>query len=186
MKTTVGRHCHRCKGAIVLRYAPPSIWEIKYDGAIRQVPVERMPEWHCTACDASTLHDDSDEILQEALRKHMCLLRPMELRDARKALDLDQKELAELIGCASESLSRWETGSVVQSRAYDRLLRLFFYLPEARDMLKNLVLNPSLGSIVVLRSVRMWSELAQAESNDPTSPEGAHHEPSLNPELYAA
>ncbi len=185
MKTPAGRHCHRCKGDVVLRHASPSIWEIKYDGAMRQVPVDQMPEWHCAACDVSTLHDDSDEILQDALRKHIRLLRPAELRTARESLGLKQKELADLTGCASESLSRWETGAVLQSRAYDRLLRLFFHLPEAREMLADLESDPTLGAMAV-HSTLKWAHFAA--SAGPTTEDSAEGDSTiyLDPELCAA
>lgn len=185
MKTTASRRCHRCKGVVELRNAPPSIWEIKYDGAIRQVPVDQMPEWHCAACEVSTLHDDSDEILQDALRKHMRLLRPTELRTARESLGLKQKELADLTGCASESLSRWETGAVLQSRAYDRLLRLFFHLPEAREMLTDLESDPTLGSMAI-HSTLKWAQFAASEG--PMSQGVTEGDPPsyLDPELCAA
>jgi putative zinc finger/helix-turn-helix YgiT family protein len=185
MTTTAGRRCHRCKGDVALRHAPPSIWEIKYDGAIRHVPVVQMPEWHCAACEVATLHDDSDEILQDALRKHMRLLRPTELRTARESLGLKQKELADLTGCASESLSRWETGAVLQSRAYDRLLRIFFHLPEARELLADLELDPTLGSMAI-HSTLKWAQFAASEvaaSQDLAEGDSTTY---LDPELCAA
>ena len=185
MKSTADRCCHRCKGAVVLRTSPPCTWEIKYDGAIRQVPVDGMPEWHCAICDVSTLHDESDEILEDALRKHMRLLQPSELRTARESLGLKQKELADLTGCASESLSRWETGAVLQSRAYDRLLRLFFHLPEAREMLVDLESDPTLGTTAIHSNFH-WTHFA-AESR-PSVDESADVALAiyLDPELCAA
>jgi putative zinc finger/helix-turn-helix YgiT family protein len=144
-----------------------------------------MPEWHCAACDVSTLHDDSDEILQDALRKHMRLLSPAELRTARESLGLKQKELADLMGCASESLSRWETGAVLQSRAYDRLLRLFFHLPEAREMLADLDSDPTLGTMAIHSTLR-WAHFVAPAS--PMSNESAEGTATIymDPELCAA
>jgi putative zinc finger/helix-turn-helix YgiT family protein len=185
MKSIAGRRCHRCKGNVVLRNASPSVWEIKYDGAVRQVPVDRMPEWHCAACDVSTLHDDSDEILQDALRKHMRLLHPAELRAARESLGLKQKELADLTGCASESLSRWETGAVLQSRAYDRLLRLFFHLPAARDMLADLESDPTLGT-TAMHSTLQWAQFAATARSMNDEPAEGNASIYLDPELCAA
>jgi putative zinc finger/helix-turn-helix YgiT family protein len=55
------------------------------------------------------------------------------LRYARRALDLTQTELAAELGCASETVSRWETGAVPAPRAIHLaiigLLDAAFYAP---------------------------------------------------------
>ena len=45
---------------------------------------------------------------------------------------LTQKLLADHLGIAESTLSRWETGAQIQQRAFDKLLRLYFDVPEAR------------------------------------------------------
>ena len=49
---------------------------------------------------------------------------------------MSQQELAEQLGVAKETISRWETGAMIQSRAMDNLLRLFFESEEARTLLR--------------------------------------------------
>jgi len=87
--------------------------------------------------------------VQDCLRRHIGLLTAEEIRAARTTLGLTQTQLAELIGCAAESLSRWENGAILQSRSYDRLLRIFFHLPIARDLLRTVGLDSAMGRIAV-------------------------------------
>jgi len=116
---------------------------MKYDGAWYNVRIEGMPEWHCDACGITVTDDDSDTVVQDCLRRHIGLLTADEIRDGRNALGLKQVELAALLGCAAESLSRWESSSILQSRSYDRLLRVFFGVPEARELLRAIdAVNP--------------------------------------------
>ena len=57
------------------------------------------------------------------------------VRTARKGLGMTQQELAARRGVAAETLSRWENGTQVQQRAYDRFLRIFFGFADVRAVL---------------------------------------------------
>jgi HTH-type transcriptional regulator/antitoxin MqsA len=59
-----------------------------------------------------------------ALREHADLLTPLEIRTFRQGAGLTQHELEALLGTGPKTVVRWEKGSVCQSRAADRLLRL--------------------------------------------------------------
>src|SRR5262249_5932204 len=61
---------------------------------------------------------------------------------------------AERLGVAPETISRWVNGALIQSRAMDNLLRLFFALPEVRDVLRGASQDPQLGAEVCARSSR--------------------------------
>lgn len=50
---------------------------------------------------------------------------------------MTQQELAEQLGIAKETILRWETGGMIQSRAMDNLLRLFFESDEVRKLLRS-------------------------------------------------
>jgi transcriptional regulator with XRE-family HTH domain len=58
---------------------------------------------------------------------------------------LSQKDLAERLGVAEATISRWETGAQIQSRALDNLLRVYFAVPEVRSVLRGVEQDPQLG-----------------------------------------
>lgn len=141
--------CFQCGGACEQRLAPSRVYKMKYDGSAHQVLVDNMPEWYCAACDVSVVDEESDQYLQAALRKHIGLLSPEQIKAGIKALKISQDRFAERIGCAAESVSRWLNGAVVQSRAYDRLMRIYFHCPEVRGLLANFTPENTFGNEVL-------------------------------------
>jgi len=124
-------------------------FRVKHDGKLHEFVVRDFPVEKCSACDSITIGSDSDEILGRALREHLGFLLPSQVREGRIVLGHTQKYMASLIGCASETLSRWESGVLVQSAAYDRMLRSYFGLPQLRDFLLLLKTRPTLGNAPV-------------------------------------
>jgi transcriptional regulator with XRE-family HTH domain len=59
---------------------------------------------------------------------------------------MTQKEAADRMGIAEATLSRWLTGTQIQSRSLDNLMRVFFAFPEVRVALDGQAPNPSLGT----------------------------------------
>lgn len=137
--------CHRCGNHLEQRIAPPHAEKMKYDGATHEVVVENMPQWRCDACDVTLTDDASDTVVQDCLRRHIGLLAAAEIREARADLGLTQTDLAKLLGCAAESVSRWENSVVLQSRTYDRMLRMVFHVPTVRQLLVGLTAESSVG-----------------------------------------
>lgn len=60
------------------------------------------------------------------LVEHRKALSGKEVRFLRNALDLTQSELAQLLGCDSQTVARWEKEQTEMPPATDRLLRLLF------------------------------------------------------------
>jgi putative zinc finger/helix-turn-helix YgiT family protein len=79
--------------------------------------------------------NEADEQIARALREQLGLLSGELIRKNRDELGLSQRELAEHLGVATETISRWETGALTQTRAMDRYLRLYFNVPAARAAL---------------------------------------------------
>jgi len=48
---------------------------------------------------------------------------------------MQQKSLAAALGIAEATLSRWLNGGLIQSRAMDNLLRVYFGIPAVREVL---------------------------------------------------
>jgi transcriptional regulator with XRE-family HTH domain len=63
------------------------------------------------------------------------LLTPQQIQEGIERLGMTQKEVAERLGIAEATLSRWLTNTVIQSRAMDNYLRVFFRFPEVRAVL---------------------------------------------------
>ncbi|MFM9065691.1 MAG: type II toxin-antitoxin system MqsA family antitoxin, partial [Pirellula sp.] len=68
-------------------------------------------------------------LVTSELRRNLGLLFPDEIKQQRTALKLSQEQLGQCIGAAKESISRWETGTLIQSVSTDKLLRMFFKHP---------------------------------------------------------
>jgi putative zinc finger/helix-turn-helix YgiT family protein len=109
--------------------------EVVHDGRSYTVTVPALRLFRCRNCGEAVLDTEANEQISRAFRRQAGLLTPEEIRQKREALGLKQKELAERLGVAKETLSRWETGGQVQQRSLDRLLRLYFALPEVRAFL---------------------------------------------------
>lgn len=108
---------------------------MRYEGTNYQVRVPELMAYVCPGCKAVEFQDGARRQLGDAFCAVLGLMTPAHLRHCREALKVTQRELADVLGIAAESISRWESGVVVQSRAYDRFLRTYFYVPEAREYL---------------------------------------------------
>jgi DNA-binding transcriptional regulator YiaG len=77
--------------------------------------------WQCKSCDLTDL--SLEDLAGYERRAAALVLRDGTrvdgnvVRDARKALDLRQVDLASLLGCEPETLSRWESGARPMPRA---------------------------------------------------------------------
>lgn len=117
---------------------------VKHDGALHKVMVRGLAVEQCENCGKYTVGNVGDAQIDAALRAHLKLMAPEEIRARRKHLDLTQEAMAQALGCASETISRWESGTVVQSPAYDRWMRAYFALPVLRAFFAGLA-SPSAG-----------------------------------------
>jgi putative zinc finger/helix-turn-helix YgiT family protein len=106
--------------------------EVKHDGVLHRLDISEFQVPKCQSCQALVFDIDADDRISAALREKLDLLSPQEIRARRIELGLDQKALAEQLGLAKETISRWETGALIQSRLSDNILRLYFELPAVR------------------------------------------------------
>jgi putative zinc finger/helix-turn-helix YgiT family protein len=128
--------CPAClKGEVYPATIPYTI-DVKHDGTLHSIHLPALEVPKCRACGELLFGIRADDQISEALRAQLKLLGPAQIRAARKALGLKQKELAELLGTAKATICRWETGGMIQSRAMDNLLRLFFESEEVRRLLR--------------------------------------------------
>jgi putative zinc finger/helix-turn-helix YgiT family protein len=127
--------CGQCRERAVYRVTVPYSVDLEHDGRTYAISVADLTLHRCRKCGAMSLDDEANRRITEALRHAVGLLPPEEIRQHREHLGLTQKELARHLEIAESTLSRWETGAQIQQRCLDRLLRLFFELPEVRKHL---------------------------------------------------
>jgi putative zinc finger/helix-turn-helix YgiT family protein len=108
---------------------------VVHDGRSYTVTVPALRPPRCRACGERVLDTEANQLISRAFRQQAQLLAPEEIRQYRKALGLTQEQLASTLGVAEATLSRWETGAQIQQRSLDKLMRLFFELPEVRRAL---------------------------------------------------
>ncbi|MCG3132080.1 MAG: hypothetical protein FLDDKLPJ_02890 [Phycisphaerae bacterium] len=117
---------------------------VTHDGRQQVVRIPDLPAIRCTNPQCRPEHPDDTIILDDnALERisletyrQLGLLTPPEIRAHRERLRLTQQELADLLRLGGNSLSRWESGAVYQSRSLDTLLRIVFNLPDTVPFLR--------------------------------------------------
>jgi putative zinc finger/helix-turn-helix YgiT family protein len=122
--------CPSCRKQAVYPVPEDYVTTIDHDGRSYAVTVPGLPVLICKDCGNRTLDYDANKKVSRALRVAAGLLQPEEIRSNREQLKLTQKTLAERLGIAEATLSRWETGAQIQQRAFDKLLRVYFNVPE--------------------------------------------------------
>src|SRR6266404_4932926 len=118
--------CRRCGKSEVSMGSVSYNAEIRHDGRVHAftIPQLRLPV--CQACGEKVFTEKVDDQKSNALRSHLHLLSPDEMRAGLERLNMTQREAAERLGIAEATLSRWLTDTQIQSRAMDNLLRVFF------------------------------------------------------------
>ena len=114
--------------------------DVKHDGRSYRIDIPLLEYYRCDDCPKSlVLTDAADEAVGRELRRMAKLLLPQQIRDIRKKFGLSQKELAELLGIGEATLCRWETGTQIQQRAFDKMLRAFLNVPAFQQYLHDAI-----------------------------------------------
>jgi hypothetical protein len=133
--------------------------KIRYEGSLHTVSVSDLPVFKCDACGSISMGSAAQSRLHDALCEQLLRLPPSRVRANRIALGT-QRAVADDLGLAMETVSRWESGLMLQTRGYDRWMRAYFALPVLRRFLANLNHNPHLGEHVV------WEDAADSKWNE--------------------
>ncbi|MCE9531555.1 MAG: helix-turn-helix domain-containing protein [Planctomycetes bacterium] len=99
---------------------------MNHDGRSYQVHIPNLSAPKCSNCGEISFDVVADIEIDEFFRAEAKLLTPRKIREEREKLGLTQRELAQDLDIAEETLSRWETGIQIQQRAFDKLLRGYF------------------------------------------------------------
>lgn len=127
--------CRKCGEKRVKPIIVDYSTDVEHDGRSYSIVVPKLEVLECELCHNRNLPDASFEKVMDALRQKAELLAPAEIRGSREQLHLTQKQLANYLRVAEETVSRWEKGRQIQQRAMDLLLRLFFDMLEVRQKL---------------------------------------------------
>ena len=127
--------CFNCLKEEVYPATTPYAADVKHDGRLHHIEIPELTIPKCRACGEVVFNYDADDQIMAALRSHLNLLTPEQIKAGRKALGLKSKELARRLGVADATVSRWEKKMMIQSRAMDNLLRAYFAVPEVRAFL---------------------------------------------------
>jgi putative zinc finger/helix-turn-helix YgiT family protein len=141
-----------CSNCATLTVVPTVIHytaKVKHDGVVHELHLPALEVPRCQTCGETVITTAVDEKINEALRSHLRLLTPAQIRNGIEKLGLQQQELAERLGVAPETISRWVNGALIQSRAMDNFLRVYFAIPEVRGALRGADQDPNVGITVV-------------------------------------
>lgn len=140
--------CPSCRKHAVRATTVAHHTKVKHENVLHDVFVPAMPVLLCEACGAMSVDDQADIAVRSALRAQLEVLEAATIRECISTLGETQELLAERCGFAPASVSRWINGAI-PSRLSDRMLRLYFGVPEVREFLASLSANPNLGTEVV-------------------------------------
>jgi len=110
---------------------------VRHDGKLHAFSIESLGIDQCERCGEQFFTTSTDEEVNLALRSHLSLLAPAEIRAGLALCNVNQKEFAEHLGIAAETVSRWLTGASIQTRSLDKLMRLYFTMASVRAALSN-------------------------------------------------
>jgi putative zinc finger/helix-turn-helix YgiT family protein len=140
--------CPECGKKEVRQATVRHVAEIRHDDRVYLVEVAKLRVPRCRACGELVFDNVADEQIAAVLRDQLGLLSALQIRENREQLGLTQRELADHLGVAVETISRWVTGALTQTRAMDRYLRLYFGVPAARAALVDAAALPTMGTQV--------------------------------------
>ncbi len=118
---------------------------MRHDGKLHHFTVQNLTLPVCCSCGEQVFTEEADEQVNVALRAHLHLLTPEQIRRAMKDLGVSQKDVALRTGIAEETISRWLNGVQIQSRSLDNLLRVYFEFSCVRVVLCGRCQDPSIG-----------------------------------------
>lgn len=131
------RRCAVCGEVSVSKCHIPYNAEVRHDGKLHAFSIASLGIDQCERCGEQFFTTSTDEEINLALRSYLGLLTPSEIRAGLALCDVKQKEFAQHLGIAAETVSRWLTGASIQTRSLDKLMRLYFSMASVRVALSN-------------------------------------------------
>jgi putative zinc finger/helix-turn-helix YgiT family protein len=133
------------------------------------VVAEGVPVLTCPACGEVFYGPEAEQAHRRAICAAFGLLAPEQIRGVRERLGRSQEEFSRLSGIGVATLSRWEQGRSMPTRALDRYLRVLAALPDAISVLEQLRRSPQPTHPCDSRQVTDEDRSRQAPVELPTS-----------------
>lgn len=99
-------------------------------GNIQDLLVPDMAWQECDNCGEAFLDEAATQMIETARSHAMNLLAPVEIQALRLFHNKSQREMSRLLAIGEKTYCRWESGSFLQSAAFDRYLRLLIQVPD--------------------------------------------------------
>jgi DNA-binding transcriptional regulator YiaG len=129
------RRCGECGQAAVFPALLPYDAEVRHDGRLHRFHIAALHIDKCQNCGEEFFTNRTDAQISTGLRTHLGLLQPEEIRTRLAELGLSPVDFASRTGVGAEMVSRWLDGLVIQTRAMDNLMRVFFGFQSVREVL---------------------------------------------------
>ncbi|PHS02595.1 MAG: hypothetical protein COA78_20800 [Blastopirellula sp.] len=139
------RRCRSCGEQKVEMGTTDYHIEVKHDGRLHPLHISKLELPICQACGEKVFTEKVDAQVTQALRTHLNLLTPDQIRAGIKRVGMTQKEFANSLGIAEATLSRWLNECQIQSQAMNNLLKAFLAFPQLRSALSAENHDPNLG-----------------------------------------
>ena len=155
--------CRHCGKTEVVLGKTSYAAEVRHDDRLHTFTVLDLELPICRACGEKVFTEEADLQISAALRSHLNLLTPEQIRTAIDRVGMSQSEVAERLGIAEQALSGWLNEMTIQSRAMDNLLRTFFAFPTVRIALCGPTQDSRLGISDMVGEMRGGSEPASSK-----------------------
>jgi len=150
--------CHHCGKVEVFMGKMSYAAEVGHDDRLHSFTIPELELPICRSCGEPVLTEDAGLQIGVALRSHLNLLTPEQIRTAIERVGMTQKEVVERLGIGEETLSGWLEERMIQPRAMDNLLRTFFAFPTVRIALCGASQDARLGIGDLVGDVRSRNE----------------------------
>jgi DNA-binding transcriptional regulator YiaG len=127
--------CSNCLEQAVYEAVVEYVTQMHHDGREYTVKVDALKTPKCVKCGQVAPDAEALEFLDGIFVRQLGLLTPEQIRAGRCKSNLTQGELAAALGISEAAITRLEEGRAIQPRSLDNLLRLFFGVPQVRELL---------------------------------------------------
>ena len=125
--------CAACGGSNLSRRM--ELDEFEYGAGEGAVPLSaNVVVFTCNDCDFEFTGPSAEVARHEAVCRHLGIMTPAEIRELRGRYGLSRQSFASITRLGAASIARWETGSLLQNRAYDSLLYLLCFEDNLRRL----------------------------------------------------